>query len=40
MNATFDLIADGLAEDGYAVVDNFLSRKEVEEILRTDDFKK
>lgn len=40
MNATFDLIADGLAENGYAVVDNFLSDVEVHAILQTDDFKK
>jgi SM-20-related protein len=39
MSATFDLIADGLAENGYAVVDNFLSNVEVLEILQTDDFK-
>src|SRR5690349_16870966 len=39
MNSTFDLIADGLAENGYAVVDNFLSPAEVESILQTDDFK-
>lgn len=39
MNATFDAIADGLAEHGYAVVDGFLSPAEVADILELDHFK-
>ncbi|PZR40322.1 MAG: oxidoreductase [Azospira oryzae] len=34
-----DTIADGLAENGYAVVDHFLSEDEVCRILQLDDFK-
>ncbi len=34
-----DTIADGLAENGYAVVDHFLSEDEVRRILQLDDFK-
>ncbi len=34
-----DTIADGLAENGYAVVDHFLSEDEVRCILQLDDFK-
>lgn len=33
MNDQFEIIADGLAEKGFAVVDNFLSRQEVDSIL-------
>jgi SM-20-related protein len=45
MNPLFEAIADGLAEHGYAVADQFLSQQEVDEILREDfqtnsDFKK
>lgn len=46
MNPVFDAIADGLAESGYAVADQFLSQQEVESIrqaggFQTDfDFKK
>lgn len=32
-------LADGLADQGYAVVDNFLSQEEVRAIIATDDFK-
>lgn len=46
MNPVFETIADGLAEHGYAVKDQFLSQAEVDAILvqggfqRSDDFKK
>lgn len=40
MNDTFESIANGLAEQGYAVVDQFLSQEEVKSIVSTDDFKK
>ena len=33
MNDQFELIADGLAENGYAVIDHFLSKQEVDSIL-------
>ena len=36
---SFVQIADGLADNGYAVVDNFLSLAEVNDILSTDEFK-
>lgn len=35
----FDLIVDGLAEKGYAIVDNFLDHTEVTDILNSDEFK-
>lgn len=38
MNSNFEIIADGLAEDGYAVVDQFLSQHEIEAILQLPDF--
>lgn len=38
MNPVFDAIADGLAEHGYAVADQFLSQQEVDEILRAGGF--
>jgi len=38
MKSAFDSIADGLAEQGYAIVDQFLSQKEVDEILHTQEF--
>lgn len=38
MNPSFDAIADGLAEQGYAVADHFLSQSEVAAILRQGDF--
>src|SRR5690606_33636489 len=47
MNPVFDAIADGLAEHGYAVADQFLSQDEVDSILAegkfqasADEFKK
>ena len=38
MNANFEMIADGLAEQGYAVCDEFLTAAEVAEILALEDF--
>jgi len=35
----FDRIADGLANDGISVVDDFLSKEEVSGIIHTDEFK-
>ena len=34
-----DAIADGLAENGYAIIDHFLSEDEVQRIFQLDDFK-
>jgi SM-20-related protein len=39
MRAHFEQIADGLAETGFAVVDNFLTTSEVDEILDLDVFR-
>lgn len=39
MDSVFNVIADGLAEEGYAVVDQFLSEQEVDSILDLDTFK-
>ena len=39
MNPHFETLADGLAEQGFAIVDNFLSAQEVDSILGLDDFK-
>lgn len=39
IESTFDKIADGLADEGYAVIDNFLSKEEVETILELPEFK-
>lgn len=43
MNATLtdklNAIADGLADKGYAIIDNFLSPEEVRAILQLDEFK-
>jgi len=39
MDSVFNGIADGLAEEGYAVVDQFLSQQEVDAILNLDTFK-
>lgn len=39
MNPLFESIADGLAEHGYAVADQFLSQSEVDAILQLDDFR-
>lgn len=38
MNTTFDAIVDGLAEQGYAIVDQFLSQHEVEAIIGLGNF--
>ena len=38
MDLVFETIADGLAEHGYAVQDQFLSQPEVGEILKAGDF--
>lgn len=38
MNEMFDSIADGLADTGYAVIDQFLSQKEVDKILGLTEF--
>ena len=38
MNSVFDTVADGLADHGYAVIDQFLSQKEVEVILQLEEF--
>jgi SM-20-related protein len=38
MNPVFDAIADGLAEEGYAVADHFLNDGEVRAILQSGDF--
>lgn len=35
----YDKIADGLAEQGYAVIDNFLSREEVDKIVLLPEFR-
>jgi len=40
MSNSFNLVADGLADKGYAVVDHFLSIDEVNSILQTDDFQR
>ena len=39
MHAHFEQIADGLADTGFAVVDNFLTTSEVDEILDLDVFR-
>lgn len=38
MNSTFEEIADGIANDGYAVADRFLNADEVKAILSTKEF--
>lgn len=38
MNPVFDAIADGLAEHGYAVQDQFLSQVEIDEVLKAGGF--
>ncbi|HEX8061410.1 MAG TPA: 2OG-Fe(II) oxygenase [Cyclobacteriaceae bacterium] len=35
---SFDLVADNLADQGFAIVDNFLNRKETEELVQLDEF--
>lgn len=37
-DTVFDSIADDLANQGYAVVDNFLSDKETEQLIQLDEF--
>jgi SM-20-related protein len=39
MNPVFNAIADGLAEHGFAVADQFLSQQEVAQIIESEDFK-
>lgn len=39
MHSQFEQIADGLAESGFAVIDNFLSSNEVESIVDLDVFR-
>lgn len=39
MKIHFESIADGLADNGFAVVDQFLSQQEVDDILFVDEFK-
>jgi SM-20-related protein len=39
LSPLFDAIADGLAENGYAVADDFLDHQEVEDILNLNEFK-
>ncbi len=39
MNDTFEKLVDGLADHGYAVIDNFLSPQEVQDILEVEDFR-
>jgi SM-20-related protein len=39
MDKIFDAIADGLANNGFAIVDNFLVLEEVNSILSLDEFK-
>ncbi|HEU5291522.1 MAG TPA: 2OG-Fe(II) oxygenase [Cyclobacteriaceae bacterium] len=38
MNSVFDTVADGLADHGYAVIDQFLSQPEVDSILKIEEF--
>src|SRR5688572_20613704 len=38
MNSVFDPVADGLADHGYAVIDQFLSQQEVDAILQIEEF--
>jgi len=38
MNSVFDPVADGLADHGYAVIDQFLSQQEVDAILQISEF--
>jgi SM-20-related protein len=39
LTSQLNRLADGLAEEGYAIIDDFLSAKEVESILQVDGFK-
>jgi SM-20-related protein len=38
MNLIFESVADGLADQGYAIVDQFLSQSEVEAIIKDEKF--
>jgi len=38
MNSVFDRVADGLADHGYAVINQFLSQQEVDAILQIEEF--
>lgn len=40
MNPVFDLIADGLAENGFAIADQFLSQNEIQSILSSPQFQR
>ena len=39
MNPRYEKVADGLAEQGYAIIDQFISPSEVAAILQLDEFK-
>jgi SM-20-related protein len=39
LSATFDQIADGLAESGFAIAENFLTPGEIDSILQLDEFR-
>jgi SM-20-related protein len=39
LTSQLNLLADGLAEEGYAIIDDFISVEEVEGILQVDGFK-
>jgi SM-20-related protein len=39
LTSQLNLLADGLAEEGYAIIDDFISAEEVESILQLDGFK-
>jgi SM-20-related protein len=39
MNSLYEKVADGLAKQGYAVIDPFLSHSEIAAILQLDEFK-
>jgi len=39
MISPFETVADGLAEQGFAIVDRFISLTEVADILKTDVFR-
>jgi SM-20-related protein len=39
LTSQLNLLADGLAENGYAIIDDFLSSESVDEILELDGFK-
>jgi len=39
MNSLYEKVADGLAQQGYAIIDTFLSPSEIAAILQLDEFK-